>query len=62
MEEEWERLGHLTPEKKVQLAIDMIDGCMHVCADGIRQQFPVITEEELIEKLRARIQWAKENP
>ncbi|MCW3998768.1 MAG: hypothetical protein NWE93_00835 [Candidatus Bathyarchaeota archaeon] len=59
MDEEWERLGHLSPEEKVQLCIDMTDGCMRVCADGIRQQYPGISEEELLEKLRERIQWAK---
>lgn len=62
MDKEWERLGHLRPNEKVQIAIDMTDRCVHICADGIRQQFPGITEEELIEKLRERLQWAKENP
>jgi len=62
MDEEWERLGRLKPEEKVQLCIDMTDGCMRVCADGIRQQFPGISDKELIEKLRERIEWAKQNP
>ncbi len=62
MDEEWKRLGHLKPNQKVQIAIDMTDGCMRVCADGIRQQFPDISDEELLEKLRERIKWAKENP
>ena len=61
MDEEWERLGYLSPEEKVQLCIDMTDGCIRVCADGIRYRFPNITEEELVEKLRERIQWAKEH-
>jgi hypothetical protein len=61
MDSEWERLGRLKPEEKVQLCISMTDGCISVCADGIRHQFPGITEKELIEKLRERIQWAKDN-
>ena len=62
MDEEWKRLGRLKPNQKVQIAIDMTDGCMRVCADGIRHQFPGISDEELLEKLRERIQWLKENP
>ena len=61
MEEEWERLGRLKPEEKVLIAIDMTDGCLRVCADGIRQQFPGISDTELLEKLRERLEWAKQN-
>ncbi len=61
MEEDWERLGRLRPEEKVRVAIDMTDGCVSVCADGIRQQFPGISEDELLKKLRERLEWAKLN-
>lgn len=61
MEDDSERLGHLKPEQKVLIAIDMTDGCMRVCADGIRQQFPGISDAELLEKLRERLEWAKLN-
>ena len=61
MEDDSYRLGHLKPEQKVLIAMDMTDGCTRVCADGIRQQFPDISEEELIEKLRERLEWAKLN-
>ena len=61
MEDDSDRLGHLKPEQKVLIAMDMTDGCTRVCADGIRQQFPDISEEELIEKLRERLEWAKLN-
>ncbi len=61
MDEEDERLGYLKPEQKVRIAIDMTDGCVRICADGIRQQFPGISEEELLEKLRERLEWAKQN-
>jgi hypothetical protein len=59
MEENWERLGRLKPEQKVLIAIDMTDGCVRICADGIRNQYPGISEEELLEKLRERLEWTK---
>ena len=59
MDNDWDRLGRLKPEEKVLLCIDMTDGCVRICADGIRNQFPEITEEELIEKLRERLNWSK---
>ena len=61
MADDSEQLGYLKPEQKVLIAIDMTDGCMRVCADGIRQQFPGICDEELLEKLRERLEWAKLN-
>lgn len=61
MDPNWERLGRLKPEEKVMIAIDMTDSCVQVCADGIRQQYPGISEQELIEKLRERLQWSKRN-
>jgi hypothetical protein len=59
MDSESERLGRLKPEEKVAIAIDMTDFCMRVCADGIRAQNPSISEEELIAKLRERLEWSK---
>jgi hypothetical protein len=61
MDKNWERLGRLKPEEKVRICMDMSDGCIRVCADGIRSQFPGISEEELVEKLRERLQWSKRN-
>jgi hypothetical protein len=61
MDKNWERLGHLKPEEKVLLCIDMTDGRDRICTDGIRNQFPNITEEELIVKLRERLEWSKHN-
>jgi len=60
-QERYERLGRLKPEQKVMIAIDMTDGCMRICAAGIRQQYPGISDEELLEKLRKRLEWAKQN-
>jgi len=59
MDKEAERLGRLKPEEKVAIAIDMTDGCVRVCADGIRAQYPGISEEELLAKLRERLEWCK---
>jgi hypothetical protein len=61
MDKDWERLGRLKPEEKVLIAMDMTDGCVHICADGIRSQYPGISEEELLEKLRERLEWSKRN-
>jgi hypothetical protein len=54
-----ERLGRLNHEEKVNLAIDMSDAVVRICAEGIRAQFPGISDRELIEKLRERLEWSK---
>ena len=57
--ERWERLGRLPPSVKVEMAIDMTEACVRICADGIRAQNPGITDEEVKEKLRERFEWSK---
>jgi hypothetical protein len=52
-------LGRLRPEEKVNMAIDMTEAMVRVCAEGIRGQNPKMTEKELIEKLRERLEWCK---
>jgi len=59
MGSEFERLGRLKPEEKVAVAVDMTDACVRVCADGIRAQYPGISEEELLARLRERLEWGK---
>jgi hypothetical protein len=59
LNEDAERLGRLKPEEKIAMAIDMTDACGCICADGIRAQNPDISEEELVEKLRERLEWIK---
>jgi hypothetical protein len=59
MDSEFERLGRLSPEVKVALALDLSDGCVRVCADGIRALCPGIREEELLARLRERLLWGK---
>jgi len=51
--------GKLKPEEKVNLAINMTDVCLRVCAEGMKAQNPNITKQELTEKLRERIQYAR---
>lgn len=51
------RLGNMKPEEKVVVAIDMTDACVRVCKAGIRAQCPDVSEAELNEKLRKRLEW-----
>lgn len=55
----YEWLGRLPGEVKVMMAIDMTQAMVGVCAEGIRAQFPGICEEEVLEKLRERLDWSK---
>ena len=52
-------LKKLKPEEKVNLAIDMTDVCVQVCADGIRDQNRNISEAQLMKELRERIMLQK---
>jgi hypothetical protein len=52
-------VGVLKPEEKVNIAIELSDVCVRVCAEGIRAEFPGIGDEELLERLRERIAWTK---
>lgn len=54
-----ERLGCLKPEEKVNLAIEMTEAVLGVCAEGIRAQHPDISDGELMEKLRERLELSK---
>jgi hypothetical protein len=58
-EEDWERVGRLRPEVKVNMAMDMTEAMVRVCAEGIRAQYPNIAEKELLERLRERLEWSK---
>lgn len=51
--------NRLTRSEKVDMAISMTDLCVRVCADGIRDQNPAISEEELVERIRERFVFAK---
>jgi hypothetical protein len=49
----------LKPEEKVNAAISMTDTCVHVCADSVKDQNRMISEEELLERVRERISFGK---
>jgi hypothetical protein len=53
------RFESLKPEEKVAISIDMTDACVRICAAGIRARCPDISEAELNEKLRKRLEWSK---
>jgi hypothetical protein len=59
LEKDHERLGRLKPEVKVALCIDMTDACVQTCAAGIRAQNPSVSDKELVEELRERMDWMK---
>jgi hypothetical protein len=59
MSEDVKRLGRLKPEEKVAVAIDMTDACVLICRAGIQAQCPGVSEAELNEKLRKRLEWSK---
>jgi len=54
-----ERVGRLKPEEKVNMAIEMTEAMVRVCLDGIRGRNPSMAEEELMNELRERFEWAK---
>ena len=58
-ESRYERVGRLPSEGKVNMAMDMTESMVRVCAEGIRARYPDITEKELMEKLRERLEWSK---
>jgi len=55
----WLVVKRLKPEERVNLAVGMSDVCVRVCADGVRDQNPGISEEELIERVRERLMFGK---
>jgi len=52
-------LDKLKPEEKVNLSIDMTNVCARVCVDSIRDRDKALEEEELIDRVRARIMYGK---
>jgi len=53
------RLKGLKPEEKVNMTIEMTDAIVKICADGIRDQNPEFTEEQLQKELEKRINCQK---
>jgi hypothetical protein len=54
--QDWRRLK---PEERVDLAVNMSDVCIRVCAEGVRAQYPNIDEERLIKLVRERLMFEK---
>jgi len=45
----------LRPEEKVEIAVNMSDVCVRICAEGISDQNPSIKEKHIVETVRKRI-------
>ena len=59
MNHDRERLGRLSPEEKVAVAIAMTNACVNASASGIKSENPGISDEELLSKLRERLELPK---
>jgi hypothetical protein len=55
----WLSIKKLKPEEKVNLAINMTDVCVRICADAVREEYPNIEESELIERVRERMMFGR---
>jgi len=42
-------------EERVNLAVNITDTCVRVCADAIRDKYAAVKEEDLLERVRERI-------
>jgi len=56
---DFERLGRLPPEEKVAIAIDLTRACLRSSIEGVKSKNPRIGDDELMEKLRERLEWVK---
>ena len=52
-------LRKLKPLEKVNMAINMTDVCVRICADAVREKYPNISEEELIKRIRERMMFGR---
>jgi len=46
-------------EEKVNLAINITDTCVRVCADSVRDRYAMVKEEDLLERVRERIMYLR---
>jgi hypothetical protein len=49
----------LRPAEKVNVAVYMSDACVRVCADSVKDENHKISEEELVKRVRDRINFGK---
>jgi hypothetical protein len=52
-------IRRLKPEEKVNLAINMTDVCVRICADALKNEYPGIGEKELIKQVRKRLTFGR---
>ena len=55
----WLPVRRLKPEERVNLAVGMSDVCVRICADGVRDENPSVSEEEVVERVRERLLFSK---
>ena len=55
----WLIVRRLKPEERVNLAVGMIDVCVRICADGVRDENPSLSEEEVVKRVRERLLFSK---
>ena len=52
------RSGNLG-EERVNLAVSMTDACVRICADSVRARYSIVSEKDLLERVRARIMYQR---
>ena len=55
----WVSVRRLRPEERVNLAVGMSDVCVRICADGVRDGDPSVSEEKLVKRVRERLLFSK---
>ena len=55
----WLLVRRLKPEEGVNLAVGMSDVCVRICADGVRDENPSVSEEEVVKRVRERLLFSK---
>ena len=48
-------ISKISPEEKIRITIEMTDAVTRICAERIKANNPDITDEELIQEIRRRI-------
>jgi len=53
------QVASLTPEEKVNLAINMVDVCVRVCMDSIKDHYTRISKAHLFKCVQERVEFEK---
>jgi hypothetical protein len=51
--------SRLGSDEKVNVAVYMTDACVHVCVDSVKDRNHAISEEQLVKRVRERINFGK---